>query len=87
MKKYFAVFDSIKIDINEREDGDIMALYDAYIYDHSLLFKSNSRDGSSICRFRIYTNGDIYFHMIGKPETKFNLYLSNDENLSFIQCD
>lgn len=75
--------DSIKIDINDRINGDIMALYDTYIYDDKLLFKSNSSDDSSIGRFRIFTNGTIYFRMIGYPESKYTLQLQND-NLLFI---
>lgn len=75
-------------DINCREDGDIMALYDVYLYDNNnnLVFKSISSDNSSIYRFRIYSNGDIYFRVIGSMEYKYKLNIENENNLKFILC-
>lgn len=78
--KYFEFYrsnQSIDIHINNYVDEEIMALYDTYIYDDSLIFKSNSIDSSSIYRMRIYKNGDIYFRPIGYSERKFNLSVNN----------
>jgi hypothetical protein len=64
--------------IFNRENGDIMALYDVYIYkDDKLMFRSNSIDNSSIYRFKINVNGDIHFRPIGHVEKKFKLELDN----------
>ncbi|ARF11710.1 hypothetical protein Klosneuvirus_2_146 [Klosneuvirus KNV1] len=73
------------IDINYREDGDITALYDIYIYDdNNLIFKSHSIDDSSIYRFRIYKNGDIFFRPIGGTERKCKLECINQELILFV---
>lgn len=75
------------IDINERVNGDIMALYDTYIYDNNdnLIFKSSSRDASSIYRIKIYQRGDIFFRPIGYKEMKYKIINENDV-LSFVIC-
>lgn len=68
------------IPIYNRKDGDIMSLYDVYVYDNNnLVFKSNSRDNSSIYRIRLNTDGNIYFRPIGYPEELYELVL-NDTN-------
>lgn len=75
------------IPIFNRKDGDIMALYDVYIYDNDrLIFKSKSADNSSIYRFRINIdeNDDIYFRPIGYTEQQLKLKLNDDESLIFI---
>lgn len=78
-------FDNL-IPIFDRNDGDIMALYDVYIYNNDkLVFKSNSPDNTSIYRFRInISNGDIYFRPVGYPEKQFTLNLNN-ESLEFTE--
>lgn len=67
--------DDSGINIYCREDEDIMALYDTYIYDinNRLLFKSNSPDNSSIYRLRIFPTGEIFFRPIGYSEQKYIL--------------
>lgn len=76
-----------EINIYYREDGDITALYDTYIYDNEqLIFKSHSVDDSSIYRFRIYKNGDIYFRPIGGIEKKYKLENNNGLELIPVKC-
>ncbi|MCJ7637223.1 MAG: hypothetical protein MUO21_07005 [Nitrososphaeraceae archaeon] len=72
-------YDSIKI--YKRKDGDIMSLYDTYIYDvnNRLIFKSNSLDGSSIYRLRIFPTGELFFRPIGYTEEKYILNANNGE--------
>lgn len=68
------------INIYNREDGDITAIYDTYIYDsNKLIFKSHSMDDSSIYRFVIHNNGDILFRPIGGIERKCKLIFANNE--------
>lgn len=81
----FEFWNNDKLDINYREDGDITALYDTYIYDgNDLIFKSHSADNSSIYRFRIYKNGDIFFRPIGGIERKYKLEYINQELFLFV---
>lgn len=70
-----------QIKVCYRKHGDIMALYDTYIYDQNnqLIFKSNSSDDSSIYRIRIYPNGEIHFRPIGHSEKKYHLQVLGDE--------
>ena len=71
--------DSIKI--HYRQDCDVMALYDTYIYDinNKLIFKSNSPDNSSIYRLKIYPTGELYFRPIGYSEVKYSLEVINNK--------
>lgn len=64
-----------QIKITNRQDCDIMALYDTYIYDvnNRLIFKSHSSDDSSIYIIRIYPIGELYFRPIGNTERKYIL--------------
>jgi hypothetical protein len=70
-----------QIKINYKKNGDIMALYDTYIYDinNQLIFKSNSSDDSSIYRIKVYPTGDILFRPIGNIEKKYNLKVGVNE--------
>lgn len=67
--------DLTQIKITNRQDCDIMALYDTYIYDvnNRLMFKSHSPDNSSIYVIRIYPTGELYFRPIGNTEKKYIL--------------
>ena len=40
-----------------RQNGDVCALYDTYIYDNKLCFKSYSADNSSIYKLSLFKNG------------------------------
>lgn len=82
----FEFWNTENININNRENGDITALYDTYIYDgDKLVFKSHSIDNSSIYRFRIYKNGDIFFRSIGSTERKCKLdYINNELIILFM---
>lgn len=74
------------IPIYYRNFGDIMALYDVYVYDNNnLIFKSNSSDNSSVYRFKIHTNGDIYFRPIGYSEKKYKLKFTDSNELVLIE--
>jgi hypothetical protein len=65
--------------IKERNNGDIMALYDTYLYDNNnLVFKSNSNDNSSIYVLKIWTDGSILFRPIGYKEAKYRVGSEND---------
>lgn len=70
-------------EIHYREDGDIMALYDVYLYDDNLIFKSISPDNSTIFRFRVYRD-EIYFRPIGEPEKKYILHINSEGELVFL---
>jgi len=72
-------------DVYYREDGDITSLYDTYIYNSDrLIFKSHSINDSSIYRFRIYINGDIYYRPIGGIEKKCKIDYNNNELILFM---
>jgi hypothetical protein len=81
-KKFNFSKNNTDIKINEIEDENTMALYDVFIYDTNLIFKSTSPDNSAIYRFRIFLNGDIYFRPIGYTEKKYKL--SNIGGLFFV---
>jgi hypothetical protein len=70
-------------DISYREDGDIMALYDVYLYDDNLIFKSISPDNSTIFRFRVYKD-EIYFRPIGELEKRYTLHINSEGELLFL---
>lgn len=72
------------IEINYREDGDITALYDVYIYDehNNLIFKSTSKQEDSIYRLRIFYNGDIYFRPIGYTENRYILKIDDSNTFN-----
>ncbi|QKF93740.1 hypothetical protein QKU48_gp0282 [Fadolivirus algeromassiliense] len=78
----------INIEINNRKDGDISALYDTFIYDeyNNLIFKSTSHDEYSIYRIKIFSNGDIFFRPIGYSEHKYKIEynVSGDLCLSIV---
>lgn len=65
--------------VNNRNDGDIMSLYDTYIYNgEQLVVKSCSPDNSSIYVLKIYYNGDVYFRQIGSSEKLYKFHVSDD---------
>jgi hypothetical protein len=89
MNKHFDfshINDSNNIPINNREDGDISALYDTYLYDKSrLCFKSSSKDNQSIYRIRLHNDGTFVFRPIGQREVVYKLYLlSKSGNLKIL---
>ena len=73
--------DTDTIEINYRENGDVMALYDTYIYNNNkLVFTSHSKDNSSIYRLRI--EGDnIYCRSIGGVEHKYVIKILENNDL------
>lgn len=70
----------------ERNNGDVQALYDTFIYDDndkdntSLVFCSKMQNEMSIYRCCIYTSGKIYFRPIGCAVEK-NYELSIKDNI------
>jgi hypothetical protein len=74
----------LQIDVDYRKNGEIMALYDVYIYDNDLIFKSVSPDNSSIFRIRVFTSGDFYVRTIGDQEKKYQLKIDKDGSIKFI---
>jgi len=65
--------------VTEKNDGDVMALYDVYVYDNvQLLFKSVSKDNSSIYIVKIHTDGNLFFRPIGSKETKHRVQMNNN---------
>ena len=80
-KKFIFSHNSINdiIPINMRQNGDICALYDTYVYNETnLCFKSNSNDEISYYRIRLYNNGDLFFRPIGYSEKLYKLHIIND---------
>jgi hypothetical protein len=70
--------------IFDRKNGDIMALYDIYIYENNhLIFKSNASDKSSIYRICIY-DSEIVFRPIGYPTINYTLKFENND-INFIK--
>ena len=82
-KKFVFSHNNSIIPINMRNNGDICALYDTYIYNDAncLCFKSNSNDEISYYRIRLYNNGDIYFRPIGYSEKLYKLIITNSNEL------
>ncbi len=76
-----------RIPVNNRNNGDVDALYDTCIYNnHSPCFQSYSLEEESIYKFRIFDNGEIYFKPMGYKEKKYELtYNSENSELVFIQ--
>lgn len=70
--------------ITTRDNGDIAALYDTYIYNNSLICKSMSGDNSSIYIVKLHNNGDLIFRPIGSMEIKYKIHKNND-TLELIQ--
>lgn len=70
-----------EIEINYRENSDVMALYDTYIYNNDkLIFCSRSKDNSSIYRIRIIGD-NIYCRLIGSNEQQYNIKVLENGNL------
>lgn len=81
-------------EICERENGDIDALYDTYIYDNmkdpdgkqhtQLVFLSKLCD--EVCAYRtiLYTNGNFYFRAIGCVVEKKYKIIIDDNNIMIV---
>lgn len=79
-KKFKFYSDNQNKIIYKRENGDITALYDTYIYNQEKLkFVSNSAEQDSIYRLNIHTNGYLFFRPIGYPEINYKLFLDSDQ--------
>lgn len=74
--------------IFKRLNGDVMALYDTYIYhDELLYFASDSPYNDVIYRINIHTNGYVFFKPIGYQEKCYKLILNNNHDLIFCEID
>ena len=77
----------LNLEIYDRNNGDINALYDVFIYDDSnseehakLLFKTKLLNEICIYRVAIYKNGKFFFRPIGCfVEKTYELHLENNE--------
>jgi len=88
--EYFS-FTSHKMDIpiNERENGEILALYDTLIFDDDhVCFKTKLLLGSDdivpLYRLQIYTTGKCFFRPIGDKDQQYYLKLDQCGELSFV---
>jgi hypothetical protein len=58
--------------VNDRNNGDICALYDTYIYrDNNLSVKSTSSDNSSIYRIKCYSDGAVFCRLTTDVDVRF----------------
>ena len=82
MKTYTAP----SIDINDREDGDICALYDTYIYKNKdLCTKSESANGESLYEFIVHLEGDFLFRPKVDKINKYEVRIKKNGELIFIR--
>jgi hypothetical protein len=75
---YFLFYDNEShLTINERNNGDIDALYDTFIYDeNNLTFRTKLSDETNFYRVIIYTSGKFFFRPIGcSTEKKYTLHI------------
>lgn len=71
-----------------REDENISALYDTYIYDKGvILFKSESQNEESIYLMKIHTDGKLIFRPIGYRDVAFNCFLHPDGTMEVFSSD
>jgi len=86
-KFLFWYHDKNNVIINYKENEDILALYDVYIYDknNNLILKSHLNDNSSIYIIKIYSDV-IFFRPIGLIDKKYNINIVNNECI-LVQLD
>ena len=73
------------IKVNKREGGEIMALYDSYVYQNFMIYRSKSKDNSSIYILKIYLNENILsIRPVGYPEKRYKILIDEEEELSAI---
>lgn len=74
------------IQMCERENGDISALYDSEIYDENKnpVIQAFSGDNASIYKLKIFLNDDIYFNCIDNSDIKYKLAINENGNILFI---
>jgi len=73
----------IDVPVNKREDGDIAALYDTYIYKNGILcFRSHSKNNDAIYRMRI-VDGKFWFRPLGSKEECYEIEIDENDNLIF----
>ena len=81
---FSCVSNSLSIPIHQRKNGDISALYDAYIYNKGLICtKSNSKCDESIYTLKIHDNGTVYFRPHGDKESQYFLSMSSVDDIIF----
>lgn len=70
---YFSFYETgCHMDIHSRENGQVLALYDVFLYDDSdtcnhpqLVFQTKLQHENAIYRVALYTSGKFYFRPIG----------------------
>ena len=77
--------DDSMISIQDREDGDVTALYDTYVYQNeNLCFKSSSKDDESLYTIKIHDNGTFYFRPHGFKGQEYKVLFTKNGKLLFI---
>lgn len=84
--QYFVIYDrDSKTKIKPRKNGDILALYDTFIYDDScsgnnLMLSSKINTENSIYRIVVMTSGKIYCRLMCNTfETQYKLVFENEQ--------
>lgn len=86
VEQYFVIYDkNIDSDVVPRKNGDILALYDTFIYDDidkkpELIISSKINTENSIYRIVVFTSGKIYLRAMGESlEIQYKLVIENDK--------
>ena len=78
-EEYFMIYyKKNPIDVWSRRNGDILSLYETYVYDDDLLFKTKHVNATPSYRLFVYKNGQIEFRPTGYPSKKYKLDISNN---------
>ncbi len=81
---FSSITNDLPIPIYMREDGDITALYDTYIYNNgSMCMKSSSKNAESIYVIKVNCNGTINFRPIGCKEIEYHVLMNSDGKIIF----
>ncbi|AYV78239.1 MAG: hypothetical protein Edafosvirus7_31 [Edafosvirus sp.] len=90
MNEYFSFSsNNMEIPINERENGDILALYDTLIFnDERICLKTKLLLGSDdivpLYRLQMYASGKCFFRPIGDKDTQYYLKINQNDELLFM---
>ncbi len=80
---FFASDEKIDMQINNRNNGDILALYETLIYDnYKLIFKTTQTKMPIIYRLFLYKTGTCEFRPIGYKSTKYKIIIDKNDDIS-----
>jgi len=72
----------ISTPIYERKYGDVCALYDTYYYRAKRLqFISKSSVGDSIYRLNLYSNGSLFFRLLGSRNREYRVIIDKEGHM------